>query len=283
MSQSFPSVVSDDAIQAIPRDMTSVAEIMDWNNLMETYAAGNATPMPPAMAIDSQEAARYVDLYNAFMAATLADEYDYVHYVRFRSTVTVFGKYLEAAGKIVELGGDSRIGVFSAHALGADYRSYGAELRDRFALPDAGFDCVLCLEVIEHLKDTLASETTIERIASFNYSGVMNLLSESYRILAPGGVMLISTPNAISVDVIAKVMRGEYPHHFDPHVREMAPRQVKAFGERVGFVLEEYGTFFAWTSSDDAERAAILEFISQQGHDASNRGDDAFYVFRKPL
>ncbi|RYG94036.1 MAG: FkbM family methyltransferase, partial [Alphaproteobacteria bacterium] len=261
----------------------SVAEIMDWRPLMESYAVSEGIPMPDSLEVSPEDIQRYSELYDGFSASRIGDDYDYVHSVRFRATAALFGGYLERSRKIVELGGHSRIGVFAQTVFQSDYQAYESELRDRFNLPNGAFDCVLCLEVIEHIKDTAVSETTIERIASFNYSGVMNVLSEAFRVLRPGGVLLITTPNAASVDVIFKVMQGEHPHLFEPHVRELAPKQVKAFAERVGFHLEAFGTFFAWGTADEDTRSRILEFISQMGFDPSNRGDDAVYVLRKPL
>lgn len=260
----------------------SVAEALDWLPLMQSYAATELAPAPLPLSQSPEDAARFVALYETFAASQSLDDYDMVHAVRFRGTASLFGSYLEASRRVVELGGHSRIGVFAESAFGVDYQSYGAELRDQFDLDDNAFDCVLCLEVIEHLKDTHVSENSIERIASFNYSGIMNLLSESFRILKPGGVMLITTPNATSVDVIARILKGEHPHLFDPHVRELAPKQIKAFSERVGFVVEAMGTFFAWGTADDATRSRILSFIADMGADPSNRGDDACFVLRKP-
>lgn len=275
-------MTSDAPITTSHPDMASRAEIMDWQPLMEAYAISEALPMPVPMQISPEDIEKYGQLYDVFAASRDADDYDYVHAVRFRATASLLGEQLSQAKRIVELGGHSRIGVFAEQVFGAYYQPYSAELRDRFDLPGEAFDCVLCLEVIEHLKDTLASETTIERIASFNYSGIMNLLTESYRVLEPGGLLLITTPNAVSVDVMIRVMRGDHPHLFDPHVRELAPKQVKAFAERVGFRLEAFGTFFAWQTADDDTRARALAFINEMGFDAANRGDDAVYVFRKP-
>ncbi len=262
--------------------MTSVAEIMDWTPLMESYAASEAIPMPPSIGGDPAELEEYYRQYDAFAAARVGNDYDYIHAVRFRTTAAFFGRYLKEARRVLELGGDSRIGVFAEATFGVHYEAYGRELRDRFEIPSRSFDCVLCLEVIEHLKDTLASETSVIRIASFNYSGVMNVLTEAYRVLEPGGVLLMTTPNASSVDVMVRVMRGDHPHLFDPHVREFAPKQLKAFAERVGFEFEAFGTFFAWGTADDATRARVLQFIAEMGFDPSNRGDDAVFVFRKP-
>lgn len=52
---------------------------------------------------------------------------------------------------------------------------------------DSSFDCALCLEVIEHLKNPAAC------------------LQEIYRVLKPGGHLIISTPNAVSS---SNILRG---------------------------------------------------------------------------
>ena len=281
MADAKPVATAETAAPPHP-DRASTAEIMDWNVLMETYGKGNSTAPPAPTVISADDYIKFGTLYDRFAATRQLDDYDYVHGLRFRSTAVVFGAYLEKAQRVVELGGHGRVGVFTEETFGAHYESYAQELRDRYDLKDASFDTVLCLEVIEHLKDTLASETNWDRISSFNYSGVMNVFTEAFRILQPGGMLLLTTPNATSADVIVKTLRGEHPHLFDPHVREMAPRQIKAFGERVGFVLEGMGTFFAWGTADDALRAKVLTFIEDMGFDPGNRGDDAYFMFRKP-
>jgi SAM-dependent methyltransferase len=59
------------------------------------------------------------------------------------------------------------------------YRKAGVPVRNlnltRLACPDAAFDCIVCLSVIEHVPD-------VERS-----------LSEMYRVLAPGGRLLVTT------------------------------------------------------------------------------------------
>jgi SAM-dependent methyltransferase len=47
--------------------------------------------------------------------------------------------------------------------------------------PDAGFDLILCVEGIEHLEDAFA------------------FLREMHRLLKPGGILIVSTPNIISL------------------------------------------------------------------------------------
>lgn len=256
--------------------------VIDWNTLMAAYSNSALSGYPaPCEHLDA-DAKKHIDAYLAFLESRTLEEYDYIHSERFKNTVAVFGDFLLQANSIVELGGDSRIGEFAHQIYKKAYTPYARELRDEFDLASSSFDVVLCLEVIEHLKDAARFETSIDLIATFNYSGIINILKESFRILRPGGLMLITTPNACSVDVIIQVMRGQHPHLFDPHVRELAPMQIKAFGELVGFELEKFGTFFAWTSADDEMRNKTLKFIADAGFDPSNRGDDAFYALRKP-
>ncbi|MEM2779994.1 MAG: class I SAM-dependent methyltransferase [Candidatus Bathyarchaeia archaeon] len=52
---------------------------------------------------------------------------------------------------------------------------------------DSSFDCALCLEVLEHLKNPAAC------------------LQEIHRILKPGGHLIVSTPNAVSS---SSILRG---------------------------------------------------------------------------
>jgi SAM-dependent methyltransferase len=54
--------------------------------------------------------------------------------------------------------------------------------RESYPFPDASFDIVLCMEVIEHLV----------------YSPT-HMLAEAHRVLKPGGRLLLSTPNAVDL------------------------------------------------------------------------------------
>jgi methionine biosynthesis protein MetW len=65
------------------------------------------------------------------------------------------------------------------------------------ALPyrDASFDCVTCLEVVEHVMDPL------------------HLLKDIYRVLRPKGSLVLTTPNIRYVRNLSRlVMSGKFPH-----------------------------------------------------------------------
>jgi len=64
-------------------------------------------------------------------------------------------------------------------ALGGRFRI--ADMTRPLLWPDAGFDLILCVEGIEHLEDAFA------------------FLREMYRLLKPGGILILSTPNIISL------------------------------------------------------------------------------------
>jgi 2-polyprenyl-3-methyl-5-hydroxy-6-metoxy-1,4-benzoquinol methylase len=83
-----------------------------------------------------------------------------------------------------------------------------------WSLPDAGFDVVWAGEVIEHVLDTAL------------------WLSETRRVLAPGGTLLLSTPDHGPLRLLALAARpAAFDAHFDPrsdHVRFYTRRTLTA-------------------------------------------------------
>jgi SAM-dependent methyltransferase len=86
-------------------------------------------------------------------------------------------------------------------------------------LGDSSFDLVLCAETLEHVRD------------------VQLLLSEIRRVLAPGGVLALTTPahgRLAGLDVLA---RG-FERRFDPlspHIRFLTARSLRRLLEELGF------------------------------------------------
>lgn len=70
--------------------------------------------------------------------------------------------------------------------------------RDRFPYPDASFDLVLWCEVIEHLQEN-----------------PVQAVSEIHRVLVPGGLLVLSTPNVARADNVLALLRGD--NVFDPY------------------------------------------------------------------
>ena len=103
-----------------------------------------------------------------------------------------------------------------------------ADLRARLPLEDAQFDHVVMLAVFEHLVQPEA------------------VLSEAYRILVPGGSLIITWPAAL-VDPILNVMHGFHlisdEMESDEHQKRMPVSEVKEMMGRVGFRELQHRTF----------------------------------------
>lgn len=250
--------------------------------LMDCYADACRTPMPP-LTVEDGTYKKNVELFEAYAANRDLGTYEQVHYERFKVSAGMFSGCFGKDTSVLEVGGQSFFGEFVRDVHSSSYHSWNGPLGEPFELDDAAFDRVLCLEVLSELRDVTPIHSESNGRTYFDYSGVLRVLSESYRILKPGGLLLISAPNATSVDAIARILRQEHPHLYDPHIREFAPQQIRAFGELVGFELTAFGTFFAWNVIEQPEREKLLKWIVDEGLDASDRGDDACFVFRKPL
>ena len=87
--------------------------------------------------------------------------------------------------------------------------------------PDASFDAATLIEVIEHLRDP------------------RSLLAECRRVLRPGGILLVTTPNAGSWTVRFMGSRWESFNltAMRGHISFFNPRSMRIIAERTGFEL----------------------------------------------
>ena len=118
---------------------------------------------------------------------------------------------------------------------------------DRIPENDASFDCVIMNEVFEHLRINLISS-----------------MREVCRVLRPGGLLLLSTPNLRSVRGIYNLlwrqeaycsMGGIYENYaylenlgVMGHVREYTSKEVTDFLQQIGFEIE--GIIYRGSYSD---------------------------------
>lgn len=110
-----------------------------------------------------------------------------------------------------------------------NHRLQGKSYPTRVPLDDGSVDFVFALEVVEHL----VSPT--------------HLFAEAFRILKPGGRMLITTPNVARIGNIFKILVGRSPyerllpvdyeteHDTLPHVREYTMDELKDVLRGAGF------------------------------------------------
>jgi ubiquinone/menaquinone biosynthesis C-methylase UbiE len=144
--------------------------------------------------------------------------------------LVAFVRALGHADRALDLGcGDGRLSAeLDARALTAADVSAVALDRARSRLPrarmvelepdaplpldDASFDLVLCAETIEHVRD------------------VQLFLSETRRVLRPGGTLALSTPANLSI--------GPRPDPLSPHLRQFTRRSLSRVVKELGFEIE---------------------------------------------
>ncbi len=141
--------------------------------------------------------------------------------------------------------------------------------RDPFPWPDDHFRVVLCCELLEHLQ-----------------SDPMHMLWECNRVLAPGGFLLLTTPNIVSARSIEGMLIGCAPYLLsqynlktpvDQHNREYAPYEVGLALAAAGFTVVELETEDVWMRSNPA----IIELLREVNLPTENRGDNIFALARK--
>jgi len=196
-------------------------------------------------------------------------------YVRIRRHITLDQKW-----KIAETGELSGVSKFLLNqgydvvALAGDFR-YGIEY------PSNSLDLLISLEVLEHIKDH--DPKHFDELVNFNFSGVETFIAEMWRCVRPGGLVVLTTPNACSLLNLLHLLEYEAPMMFWPHVKEYAPSEVIQKFENRGFNTRFWETFFGLFHLDKAWRAQLLaELFTARAVSDEHRGDIAFYVFEKP-
>ncbi len=155
---------------------------------------------------------------------------------------TAYGaKLLAEAGAREVVGVDLAKGVLEAVAAGMpdNVRLEPGDLR-QLAFEDASFDLIVCFEVLEHFEEPL------------------RVLDELQRVLAPGGLLLISSPN-----------RGVFPAGNPHHLHEFEPDELRsALSARLANVrlVRQHDYLLSAALSDES-------FVQGDGHELAIRVD----------
>lgn len=206
--------------------------------------------------------------------------YDEVHAHRYALSLDWIKPFLKDA-MVLELGGESPFTamlreqnlasaiVASTHDLRKPSESFG----------DA-WDVVICMEVIEHVHDI--DPTRHE----WHGTGAHTMLCDAFRILKPGGLLFLTTPNAVSATVLHHAMRLAPPMLFRPHVREFAPYELDEVVRAAGFQITMRETFDVWNNAiQSSDHNRIIGFLRDYYPDTDPklRGEDIFLLARKPI
>jgi glycosyltransferase involved in cell wall biosynthesis/SAM-dependent methyltransferase len=148
--------------------------------------------------------------------------------------------------------------------------------KDRFPYDDEFFSTVLCCELIEHLSED-----------------PMHMMAEINRILRPGGHLVLTTPNIVSLRALAGALQGYHPGLFPAylrpreggrvdarHNREYAPREISDLLVNSGFevALLETGPFL---DEPHPEYGWVRHLLERYLLSAELRGDGIYAVGRK--
>ena len=208
-------------------------------------------------------------------------EYLTTHRKRYLETYKRFSPYLKDGNRIAELGYLSPVSVFLRDHRGFTVAEITCDLRGPWPVESGEFDAILSLEVLEHIHDRVPPGCALEELITFTGSGARNKFSEVHRVLRKGGRLLLTTPNANSIDTVANVITGKHPFQYKLHVREYAPQDVIEMAVDAGFDLETADTYFAWQVYSDEFRKRIGDAAESLGYPIMLPGDDAIFSFVK--
>lgn len=210
----------------------------------------------------------------------MSDNYEW-HRNRYRMSLLWLKPYISNNSKIIEFGGTTPFTDMLKSGFPEIDLSCSGDHDLRYALPfiDKSYDVVLCMEVIEHLSDTPAHD--IGSISTFNSSGIANAIGEAFRILKPGGVLFLTTPNVCGYRAIANVLKNIHPYTYELHAREMSIPDIKKHLAKTGFIIDKVRTERVWHWYDiNFDHIDML--LSQFGYSIDDREDCIFILASKP-
>ena len=209
------------------------------------------------------------------LVENMGDEYLETHERRFNITIS----HLEAEGllkdgiSILELGTPTVFTEMLNERFDVNITNTSTDLRYDIPITEKKFDLVLCMELIEHIKDQNTED--LGELASFNGSGIKNLISECARLLKIGGALFVSTPNVHCYKVFENWCKNIDLYTYNPHPRELSMSYLEeVLGEHFDLNVR-YIKCWDCHGADTHLMELAKEFLKQNGfsYDHRDKGD----------
>ena len=203
---------------------------------------------------------------------------------RYMDTFDFGFDYWTQMTKVIDLGaplyGDPFIVSLREAFPHLQIENYAQDLRQPFTLPSDAYDAVFSMEVIEHIKDIESPyDGTFE---NYYYKGMESSLRETYRILKPGGIMVLTTPNAGSIGSICNAIAGRSPFVYAFHVREFTLPEMTDRIHKYGFHIDKLATYDSFNYEVTAElKERVKQFLLHLDGNGDLRGNEMMFVARK--
>ena len=154
------------------------------------------------------------------------------------------------------------------------------DLRHDLPIKDDQYDVVLCLEVIEHIKDQETSNE--DEVAIFTGSGITNLLRESARVLKPSGSLIITTPNLHCYKTMYNWAKYDDLFTYSLHPRELSEKYLTSkLKHYFNNTQSDYFTSWNCHSTPDYFMNEMERFLESKNISTAHRRKDNLFLFAK--
>ena len=160
-----------------------------------------------------------------------------------------------------------------------DFTEFTGDIR--LPTDNNNYDLVLCMEVIEHLKD-LELPVGESGFDTFTGSGIKGMLQNCQKLLIPGGHLFISTPNTHCYRTMYNWVMGSDLFTYAPHPRELSWAYMRDVISRY-FDIVHTECFSNWGCHGTPElfMKSMEKWLLDNGHSIQDRDKGNRFILCK--
>jgi SAM-dependent methyltransferase len=149
------------------------------------------------------------------------------------------------------------------------------DIRYAWDIPSESVDVIVSMEVLEHLSDLPDGINN-----GFYSTGMKAALRESYRVLKPGGILFLTTPNGASAFNLLKSLAGAPAWFYPLHVREYTLEELHSALAETGLKVQRSQAVQCLTVDHQIDYTSVFQAMLQSPAriNLEQRGDDLFVV-----